>query len=152
MKAISLHQPWASAVALRLKQIETRSWLSRHLGPVAIHAAKKNTSDLEMTFILLCQHHPEIRNAFADAFNWGKRETLGMLFRRLPFGAIIATANIHCAGDIEFVNPDPVERALGDYTPGRHFMKLDKLVRLAQPIPFKGRQRWFEIPDSLITA
>lgn len=39
MKAITLHQPWASLVALGQKSIETRSWATKHRGPIAIHAA-----------------------------------------------------------------------------------------------------------------
>ena len=39
MKAISLHQPWASLVALGVKTLETRSWSTGYRGPLAIHAA-----------------------------------------------------------------------------------------------------------------
>lgn len=38
MKALTLHQPWASLVALGVKTIETRSWATRYRGPLAIHA------------------------------------------------------------------------------------------------------------------
>lgn len=40
MKALSLHQPWASCIALGLKRIETRGWKTAHRGPLAIHASK----------------------------------------------------------------------------------------------------------------
>lgn len=40
MKAISLTQPWATAIAVGVKQWETRSWPTGFRGPVAIHAAK----------------------------------------------------------------------------------------------------------------
>lgn len=39
MKALTLHQPWATLVAYGIKTIETRSWSTRHRGPLAIHAA-----------------------------------------------------------------------------------------------------------------
>ena len=42
--AITLHQPWASLIALGIKTVETRSWLApeRLLGQtVAIHAGKR---------------------------------------------------------------------------------------------------------------
>ena len=35
MKAISLWQPWASAVALGSKRVETRSWSTSYRGPLA---------------------------------------------------------------------------------------------------------------------
>ena len=39
MKAISLHQPWASAVAIGVKQNETRGRKTHVRGRIAIHAA-----------------------------------------------------------------------------------------------------------------
>lgn len=39
MKVLTLHQPWASLVALGVKTIETRSWSTAYRGPLAIHAA-----------------------------------------------------------------------------------------------------------------
>ena len=41
MKALTLHQPWASLVALGVKTIETRSWATSYRGPLAIHAATR---------------------------------------------------------------------------------------------------------------
>lgn len=41
MKAVSLWQPWASAVAEGLKPIETRSWRTSYRGWLAIHAARR---------------------------------------------------------------------------------------------------------------
>ena len=46
MKALSLMQPWASALFIRrpdgkvLKSIETRSWKTNVTGRIAIHASK----------------------------------------------------------------------------------------------------------------
>ena len=39
MKAITIWQPYAQAIALGLKRYETRSWGTRHRGPIAIHAS-----------------------------------------------------------------------------------------------------------------
>lgn len=39
MPALTLHQPWASLVALGVKTIETRAWSTLYRGPLAIHAA-----------------------------------------------------------------------------------------------------------------
>ena len=39
MKALSLHQPWASLIAIGAKRIETRHWTTSYRGPLAIHAA-----------------------------------------------------------------------------------------------------------------
>ena len=45
MRAISLWQPWATAIAVGVKQIETRHWKTDYRGPIAIHAAKRWTRD-----------------------------------------------------------------------------------------------------------
>jgi len=41
MKAISLHQPFASMIAMRSKQIETRSWPTNHRGDLLIVSTRK---------------------------------------------------------------------------------------------------------------
>ena len=41
MKAISLHQPWASWIAQGLKTIETRTWPTKHRGDLLIVSSKK---------------------------------------------------------------------------------------------------------------
>jgi len=41
IKAISLWQPWASAMALGFKKNETRHWATKYRGPLLIHAAQK---------------------------------------------------------------------------------------------------------------
>jgi hypothetical protein len=40
MKAISIHQPWASLIAHGEKHYETRNWKPQHRGPIIIHASK----------------------------------------------------------------------------------------------------------------
>jgi len=40
MKAISLHQPWATMIAGGVKTIETRRWRTRHRGPLVICSSK----------------------------------------------------------------------------------------------------------------
>jgi hypothetical protein len=40
VKALTLHQPWAPAIAEGIKTIETRSWSTSYRGPLAIHAGK----------------------------------------------------------------------------------------------------------------
>lgn len=42
MKALTLWQPFAQAIALGLKKYETRSWATRHRGRLAIHCSVKS--------------------------------------------------------------------------------------------------------------
>ena len=40
MKAITVHQPWASLLTLGYKGYETRSWATSYRGPILIHAGR----------------------------------------------------------------------------------------------------------------
>jgi activating signal cointegrator 1 len=71
IKAISLHQPWASLIARGYKKYETRSWPTSYRGPIAIHAAKK--------FL----HVPQLLQLL------GKKEKSDF-----PLGAVVAIADL----------------------------------------------------------
>lgn len=44
MRLISLHEPWATLMALCYKRVETRDWVTHYRGPLAIHASKHGMS------------------------------------------------------------------------------------------------------------
>lgn len=46
MKALSLWQPHAHAIAVGIKPYETRGWSTRYRGPLAIHAALRTWTDI----------------------------------------------------------------------------------------------------------
>ena len=132
MKAISLWQPWASAIALGHKSIETRQWTTRHRGPLAIHAAKR--------------FGPKERE-FASV-----ERALGRMPDRLPFGAIVAVArvvDVRRTDDLDLII-GPIERLYGNYGSGRFGWMLTDVQPLAEPIPWKGLQGLFEVPDDLL--
>lgn len=141
MKAISLWQPWATAIAVGLKKYETRSWNAWHRGPVAIHAAKR----------------PVNFNEFYDCDEpvWAE------LFLRcpandMPLGCLVAVANLSAVfqTDPERGIPGfpllPSEMALGNYEFGRFAWQLDDVRPLLNPIPWKGSQGFFDIPDEVL--
>lgn len=136
MKAISLWQPWASAIALGIKKNETRKWRTNYLGEIAIHAALKETAELRAIFDGLLHDHPEIE----AAFKFAKQDD----FHSLPFGSVVAVATIQSSGDIFFYSGcSKVERALGDYSEGRFGWSLKEVKLLKQPVPCAGRQQMF---------
>lgn len=133
MKAITLTQPWASAVAVGIKCVETRSWSTNYRGPIAIHAAKTM---------------PGYAKDFARAMlREGRR-----LPNPLPIGQVIATANL--------VRVEPTKDAaallsrtellFGDYTDGRYAWFLEDVKPLPEAIPAKGALGlWtWEAPDA----
>ena len=118
MKAITLTQPWATLVAIGVKQIETRSWRTFYRGPLAIHAGKK----------------------FSPRFDSQIRKVLDAnSIYELPTGVIVATCTLV---RIIRIYPDNVPPApefyFGDYTAGRWAWHLSDVVALAKPIPARG--------------
>lgn len=137
MKCISLWQPWASLMAIGAKRIETRSWSTWHRGLLAIHAAKKWSRELEVM-------------TAGEPFVSCLRDE-----RELPMGAIVCLVNlraIHSTGDIfSRINSISVqERAFGDYSPGRYGWVTDGVYRLPRPIPYRGAQGVFDVPDAVV--
>lgn len=133
MRAISLWQPWATAVAIGVKKIETRHWCPTYRGPLAIHAAKR---------------WDKSQRDFA-----GVELALGRLPKRIPFGAVIAICDlvdVRRVEDIEARGLDPIEKLYGNYSTGRFGWILADVVELTEPIPFKGHQSFFDVPDNLL--
>ncbi len=138
---LQLWQPWASAVALGSKRIETRDWETDYRGPLAISATARCVKG-------------ELADLAGDPVWCG---ALGeALDRALPFGAIIAVCRlVDCrpTGDFTADELDQprrnaglhtgyswTERQMGDYSPGRFGLVLSGIHRLPKPLPFKGRQ------------
>jgi hypothetical protein len=138
MKAISLYQPWASAVANGSKRIETRSWRTWYTGPIAICAAKKKSPELVEKFEIFLEQFPTIYRAFTKDQQFG--------FDDLPLGCVIATATLtDCVPTKMIRGLSKVEFTLGDFSPGRFGWILEDVKRLAKPIPCHGHQRIFNV-------
>lgn len=131
MKALSLWQPWASAIALGMKMVETRHWSTRYRGPLAIHAAKRWTADeREM-------HALEV--------------AVGAMPPTLPLGAFVATAQlVDIRRTEDLTDLLTAEYYWGNYGPGRFGWVLVDIRPLPAPVPFKGHQGLFEVPDKLL--
>lgn len=126
MKAISLWQPWASAMALGMKKVETRHWRTNYRGPLFIHAAKKITPWPSITF-----------QALFDG--------IAFLPSDLPLGALLCKVNLVDCQRILFHNrPGGFERSLGNYEVGR-FMWITEDLESFDPIPYRGRQGFFNV-------
>jgi len=138
MKALTLTQPWATLIALGAKRIETRSWGTRYMGRLAIHAAKVFPNrDRE-----LCMSEP-----FCHRLLNGDEILVDM-----PRGAVVATAQLRaCIRIASFADVKSrldrlstlpkvaeFEEAFGDYSPGRYAWILDDIVPLDRPVPARG--------------
>lgn len=134
MRAISLWQPWATAIAVGVKRIETRHWSTNYTGPLIIHAAKRWTR---------AERH------FASY-----EQFIGRLPDVIPLGAIVATCTLMGCRRTEDVEHqvNAIERIYGDFTAGRFAWFLTDIIALNEPIPFKGEQGFFNVPDEILKA
>jgi hypothetical protein len=128
MRAITLHQPWASLVAIGEKHYETRSWSTAYRGPLAIHAAKTKkgrASSYQLITSTLTQA------GYAT-------------FDHLPFGCVIALVNLNAVYSTLDVRlrytTSEQELAFGDYSDDRFAWELELIRVYDPPIPATGRQ------------
>lgn len=147
MRAISLWQPWASAIALGLKRYETRHWSTDYRGPLAIHAARKSTRELEDFFNDLM-----LRGDMWPTFQAARLYS----FTMLPKGGIVAIAILIDVLPTERLTKrgavSDSERVLGNFAPGRFAWQLRNIHPLPQPYYIKGRQGFFNVPDCYLPS
>lgn len=162
MRAISLWQPWASAVAVNAKRVETRHWATPYRGALAIHAAQRKVV-LELMHYGSCWNWAGAlrpANSPANTSHWPD-------LTLLPFGAIVAVCNlVECRPTDSFTNAELdaprlppgetldsyqwTERQMGNFELGRFGWVLEDIRMLREPVPFKGHQGFFNVPDSLL--
>lgn len=121
MRALSLTQPWATAVAVGIKQWETRSWPTVVRGEIAIHSAKG---------------FPRYAKEFAAEEQAAGRLPQG----QLPLGSIVCLAELVECRQTETVEKEigDIERSYGDYSVGRFAFKLINVHPLAEPVLWRG--------------
>ena len=134
MKALTIRQPWASLIALGIKQVETRSWDTAYRGPLAIHASKSIPLRIG-------------RHATYGQYDL-ERDHAGLLLRgpdlawpyRLPTGAVVAVVNLFqtCPTSSPEHRPSDLERSLGWHGPGWFAWSLSSVSPLVSPITALG--------------
>jgi len=113
MKVLTLIQPWATAIMIGNKTIETRSWRTYYRGRIGLHASKG---------------FPAWAREFAKT-----ERALGRIPGRLPFGAIVGFAtlkDIHRTEELR-AGISAIERLYGDYRDGRWGWMLTDI----EPLP-----------------
>jgi hypothetical protein len=128
IKAITLHQPWASLVG-KYKHYETRGKATNYRGKIAIHAAiRQKTTDYQV-------------NELSDL----------LVGEEIPFGSVIAIAQLTDCIKMteEFISQQSeTELRCGLWEVGRYAWKLENVEILDEPIPARGMPGlWeFELP------
>ncbi|MBE9209911.1 ASCH domain-containing protein [Nostoc sp. LEGE 06077] len=136
IKAISLHQPWASLIPMGLKKHETRSWSTSYRGSLLICAAKKTSIHQKLTHSYFLSKYQQILAHTDNYIKWDD----------LPFGYAVALVDLTACISMTqaFIDQQPqTELETGDWRVGRFAWKLDNIKRIIQPIPITGKQGLF---------
>jgi hypothetical protein len=142
VKALTIHQPWASFIAWGEKRIETRDWYTPYRGQLAIHAGKYHP---DRSYDLWIEPNKSILAAHdVDGIN------------QLPWGAVIATCQlVKCIRMtptfVAIMNDGnlgmPHEYELGLYEPGRFAWVLADVQRVMPPVSTRGYPGLWEWED-----
>lgn len=165
IRALTLHQPWASLVAWGVKHYETRPRPLSYRGPLAIHAAKawdKRMADEAIAlFEALSRAWPH------RSWDMPDRMLLRADHDAARFhGCVVAVADlVACERMVEGDSPggplrdtigadsvSEVERLCGDWRPGRYAYRLANVRRLETPFPARGKQGLWrvEVPEEVL--
>jgi hypothetical protein len=138
-------------MALDLKRYETRGRQTHHRGPLVIHAAK-------------CWMDYQQNFAFEmPAEHWVAFKYAGIMSMPtdLPMGALVAVVDVVDCVRVESLTLPPApdrphyglsdeERFWGNYSPGRWAWITTNVRRFKTPIPWRGYQYLFDVPDEII--
>lgn len=132
LPVISLHQPWATLIAMGLKVHETRHWQypKRLEGQrIAIHAAQRVEGDV----------HPLIIAALRKEFGTGWR-------LEIPRGAVICTAILAGCYPTELRQGNSaLDKVAGNWEPGRFAWQLKDVRAISEPFITRGRQSFWTL-------
>lgn len=140
MKALSLHQPYASLIAARAKRFETRGWATSYRGPLVICAAKRKITGEALELFQV------------TGFNWALRSVASppgspVLSSELPLGVALCLADLTDCIPTEKLPLSKFahERSFGNFAPGRFAWALEDIRPLPTPVPVRGRQGLFDL-------
>jgi hypothetical protein len=136
LRALTVKQPWAAAIAAGRKTVENRLWPTRYRGPLAIHAGRTLDQVVLDTTAPLDFQHPRVQRAYAAA---------APHLRTL--GALVALA--------ELADCHPAHGCCapwGEAEPDAWHWVLTHIRALKRPIPCTGHQRLWRPDPATLTA
>ncbi len=134
MKTLTICQPYADLICLpddhdRAKRVENRTWSTNYRGPLLIHAGKSR--------------------------QWLGSDNYGLSVESMVFGAIIGLAylrdcvafGVECRADATRKWPWLIQH---EHTEGPWCWILQECRRFDKPIPYRGAQGLFNVPDEVV--
>lgn len=139
IKALTIHEPWATAIKIEAKAFETRSWATNYRGRLAIHAGKRWTPQHAHALEKLKNANAKLRAYQPQDFH---------------LGCVLCVCQlIHCYEITRSFKESILDREqlFGDWTLGRYAWRLQVVYVFDQPIPAQGQQGLWEwaLPESL---
>jgi hypothetical protein len=129
-KVITLHQPWASLVAMGIKKVETRSWKTGYRGELLIHASQSITKEG-----LALSRHPKVKLDFYHL-------PVGQIIGSVKLDNVVKSADwLFCAKVSKAHKEAKRESLLGDLSGNRFAWDLTNPVLFKQPVPARGFQK-----------
>lgn len=168
MRLISLHEPWATLMALNFKKVETRDWFTGYRGPLAIHASKHGMSledtletCLHPVFFNALQAYEPFRNAILPFCADGVTHP-NHIPKKAMKAAFPNRGKIVCVVDLKNIAPtmklkstlSTAELAFGNYDDYdsesrnmRHGWITEMIFTLAEPVAFTSKQGLVDVPE-----
>jgi hypothetical protein len=140
--AISLRQPWPTAVLFYGKDVENRSnWPFKYRGPLLIHASKSKPIAEQIEWMVNAAKKDGVAEEDLEMFGDGCYPL------NLPFGCIVAAANLKDVFGPEADVPEdhPVNESPWTDDESNDWLYLDQVVPVT-PVPFKGAVGMFYVP------
>jgi len=141
--AISIKQPWAGAVVWLGKDVENRSrWLSKHRGPVLIHASSAKLFQEDVDDMLTRARKDGIAEEVLKDFT-----TDEFADEIYPTGAIVGVASLAdvIAGSDNVDDDHPAARSPWTNEKAAYWLHLTD-AEPCIPLPFKGQVGLFRVP------
>lgn len=135
MKALSVWQPWAHLIVHGAKPVENRTWSTSYRGPLLIHAGKKRDEDSWFSaraILDTLDPRPEFPRATPNT---------------LAYGAIVGVVRL-----ADCVPSESCELPFANRSPGGFCWVFEDARDFFEPIPYRGMQGLFLVPDHIVAA
>lgn len=142
MRALTVKEPWASAITHGRKRVENRSWSTLYRGLLAIHAGRAIDWQARPTAWIaagLAPYHGGPRKAWRSS---------------LPLGAVIAVADLtDCHPRYHICRPQGPETVCTVWSEwGQCHWVLENVRPLPEPVPCRGMLGLWRLPGDVEAA
>lgn len=131
MKAFSIKQPWATAIAQGHKTLEIRTWKTKYRGPLLICSSAKPAPFVKADFKRM--------NEFGEVYTYYPDDPENGAWNQ--YGKAICTVELT---DCRPFTPADAEAAMCDFEYGLYAWEFQKAQEIT-PFPVKGKLSFFNV-------